>query len=210
MLQRASDVSGIGYQCRFVSRIGQNLRKLLPPPWFGGPSFKKTEGKGSEWRLANRHRQLQTRTINPRRHATPPPHVVAPPPPPPCCCPLPPSPPGRMHPERGCRWRSKVPTGNTEHTQQTARGTKGGHGSPHRKAVSTQDVHHPPPRHTGVGPALRKHSLIYRNVYDQSPSSGGLCLCLPMFFVPLHRYIGGITSLLPRTGDSYGLLTSSP
>ena len=36
-------------------------------------SAPQREGKGSEWRSANRRRQLQTRTPNSRRHANPPP-----------------------------------------------------------------------------------------------------------------------------------------
>ena len=39
----------------------------------GGPSFKEREGKGSDWRSANRCRQLQTQKKNPRQHANPPP-----------------------------------------------------------------------------------------------------------------------------------------
>ena len=44
-----------------------------PKQRFGGPSLKEREGKGSEWRSANRCCQLQTRTTNPRRHANAPP-----------------------------------------------------------------------------------------------------------------------------------------
>ena len=43
---------------------------------FGGPSLKEREGKGSEWRSADRRRRLQTSTPNPRRHA----NTLSPPP----------------------------------------------------------------------------------------------------------------------------------